>query len=139
MIRGKTRHQLFLPDDTSRRLAAMAKSQKRARSDLLVEMVDAWMNKRATSQTDERVLAKLDRIARAVEIGNREAYIISNSIYVFTRFHLNFLSAQPTPGEEAKALAQSRFAEFQQSVARALSRTQPSPQPIPEVDNGEVE
>jgi len=45
MIRGKTRHQLFLPNELSKRLAAMAKSQKRARSDLLVEIVDAYMTR----------------------------------------------------------------------------------------------
>jgi predicted DNA-binding protein len=41
MIRGKTRHQLFLPDELSRRLTAMATRQKRSRSDLLLEMVEA--------------------------------------------------------------------------------------------------
>ncbi len=66
MIRGKTRHQLFLPDDMSKRLAAMAKSQKRARSDLLVEMVDAYLNKRSAAQGEDRIGAKLDRVARAV-------------------------------------------------------------------------
>jgi predicted DNA-binding protein len=47
MIRGKTRHQLFLPDEMSKRLTAMAKNQKRSRSDLLLEMVDAYMNRRS--------------------------------------------------------------------------------------------
>jgi hypothetical protein len=37
MIKGETRHQLFLPVDLSRRVEAMAKSQKRSRSDLLAE------------------------------------------------------------------------------------------------------
>jgi predicted DNA-binding protein len=64
MIRGKTRHQLFLPDELSRRLTAMAKSQKRSRSDLLLEMVEAYMNRRPISQTEDRVNAKLGRLAR---------------------------------------------------------------------------
>ena len=62
MIRGKTRHQLFLPDEMSQRLTAMAKSQKRSRSDLLLEMVEAYMNRRSASQTEDRVNAKLDRL-----------------------------------------------------------------------------
>jgi predicted transcriptional regulator len=68
MIRGKTRHQLFLPDDMSKRLSAMAKAQKRTRSDLLMEMVDAYMNRRSAPQADDRIITKLDRIARVVDI-----------------------------------------------------------------------
>jgi predicted transcriptional regulator len=60
MIRGKTRHQLFLPDEMSRRLTAMAKGQKRSRSDLLLEMVEAYMNRRSASQAEDRLGVKLD-------------------------------------------------------------------------------
>jgi hypothetical protein len=45
----------------------MAKSQKRARSDLLLEMVDA-----SAPEAEDRIGAKLDRIARAVDKGNNE-------------------------------------------------------------------
>lgn len=72
MIRGKTRHQLFLPDELSRRLTAMTKSKKRSRSDLLLEMVEAYMNRRSASQTDDRVNAKLDRLAREVSRTSNE-------------------------------------------------------------------
>ena len=121
MIRGKTRHQLFLPDELSKRLAAMAKSQKRARSDLLVEMVDAWMNRRAAPQIDDRIAAKLDRISRAVEEGNREVFIISHSLQRFVRFQLIQASALPIPSEEAKALGQMRYDTFLDSLARSLA------------------
>lgn len=118
MIRGKTRHQLFLPDELSKRLAAMARSQKRARSDLLVEMVDAWMNRRAVPQVDERIAAKLDRIARAVDEGNREAFIISHSLHRFVRHQLVHASVLPIPGKDAKALGQKRYDMFLDSLAR---------------------
>ena len=68
MIRGKTRHQLFPPHEMSRRLTAMAKSQKRARSDLLLEMVEAYMNRRAANDADS-IERKLARIIRAVDEG----------------------------------------------------------------------
>ena len=120
MIRGKTRHQLFLPDELSKRLAAMASSQNRARSDLLVEMVDAWMNRRAAPPVDDRIMARLDRIARAVEEGNREAFIISHSLHRFVRHQLIYTSALPTPGDDAKALGQKRYDMFLDSPARML-------------------
>lgn len=129
MIRGKTRHQLFLPNETSKRLAAMAKSQKRARSDLFVEMVDAWMNHRAEPAVDDRAAAKLDRIARAVEEGNREAFIISHSLHRFVRFQLIQAFALPVPGDDAKAVGQKRYDAFLDSLARTMAKGERSVSP----------
>jgi predicted transcriptional regulator len=135
MIRGKTRHQLFLPHELSKRLAVMAKSQNRARSDLLVEMVDAWMNRRAAPQVDERIADRLDRIARAVEAGNREAYIISNSLHRFMKHQLIYAAALPVPGPEAIALGKKRFADFQDSLAQALAEGRRTASPIEDEPN----
>lgn len=129
MIRGKTRHQLFLPDELSKRLAVMAKSQKRARSNLLVEMVDAWMNRRATPQVDDRIAARLDRIARAVDEGNREAFIISHSLHRFVRHQLIYAAALPAPGDDAKALGEKRFDMFLDSLAQVLANGEYSVSP----------
>jgi predicted transcriptional regulator len=122
MIRGKTRHQLFLPDEMSRRLTAMAKSQKRSRSDLLLEMVDTYMNRRSASQTEDRLSAKLDRLAREVSKTNNECVVISHSLYRFIRHQLIYAATLPAPGEEAKALGEKRFQMFLDSVAQLLAK-----------------
>ena len=123
MIRGKTRHQLFLPDEMSRRLTAMAKSQKRSRSDLLLEMVDTYMNRRSASQTEDRLSAKLDRLAREVRKTNDECVVISHSLYRFIRHELIYAAALPPPGEDAKALGEKRFQIFLDSVAQMMARS----------------
>lgn len=138
MIRGKTRHQLFLPDELSKRLAAMAKSQKRARSDLLVEMVEAWMNRRVAPPIDDRIAARLDRIARAIDEGNREAFIISHSLHRFMRHQLIYAAALPTPGEDAKALGQKRYDVFLDSVAAMLAKGERSVNPIDDNPEGRI-
>jgi predicted transcriptional regulator len=122
MIRGKTRHQLFLPDDMSKRLTAMAKSQKRARSDLLLEMVDAYMNRRSAPEAEDRIGARLDRIARAVDKGNNECFVISHSLYRFIRHQLIYAAALPPPGDDAKALGEKRFQGFLDSVAQMFAK-----------------
>jgi predicted transcriptional regulator len=122
MIRGKTRHQLFLPDDLSKRLAAMARSQKRARSDLLLEMVDAYLNRRSAVQTEDHIGAKLDRIAREVTKGNSECFIISHCLYRFIRHQLVYAAALPPPDEEARALGEKRYQAFLDSVARVMAK-----------------
>jgi predicted transcriptional regulator len=120
VIRGKTRLQLFLPDDMSRRLAAMAKTQRRARSDLLVEMVEAWMTRRTAPQIDDRIVARLDRIARAIDEGNRETAIVSHSLQRFIRHQLIYSSALPTPGAEAQAAGERRYQNFLESISRSI-------------------
>jgi len=42
----KTRHQPFLPEDMSKRLAQIAQSSGKARSEILVEALDAWLTRR---------------------------------------------------------------------------------------------
>jgi hypothetical protein len=123
MIRGKTRHQLFLPDEMSRRLTAMAKSQKRSRSDLLLEMVEAYMNRRSASQTEDRLSAKLDRLGREVRKTNNECVVISHSLYRFIRHELIYAAALPPPGEDAKALGEKRFQMFLDSVAQMMAKS----------------
>ena len=103
MIRGKTRHQLFLPNELSRRLTAMAKSQKRSRSDLLLEMVEAYMNRRSASQTEDRLSAKLDRLARELSKTNSECVVISHSLYRFIRHQLIYAAALPAPSASIDA------------------------------------
>src|SRR5579863_2292140 len=108
MIRGKTRHQLFLPDELSRRLTAMAKGQKRSRSDLLLEMVEAYMNRRSAAQTEDGLNAKLDRLSREVRQTNNECVVISYSLYRFIRHQLIYAAALPPPGDDATALGEKR-------------------------------
>jgi predicted transcriptional regulator len=133
MIRGKTRHQLFLPDEMSKRISAMAKSQKRSRSDLLMEMVDAYMNKRATPQADDRVLAKLDRIARAVDKGNDECFVISHSLSRFIRHQLIYAASLPVPGQDATALGDKRYQAFLDSVAKMMAKGADNDNELPQV------
>ena len=135
MIRGKTRHQLFLPDELSRRLAAMAKSQKRSRSNLLLEMVEAYMNRRSASQAEDRVNAKLDRLVREVSRTSNECVVISHSLYRFIRHQLIYAAALPAPGEDAKALGEKRFQAFLDSVAQMMAKGADNDNEPPDASN----
>jgi predicted transcriptional regulator len=133
MIRGKTRHQLFLPDELSKRLGAMAKSQKRSRSDLLLEMVDAYMNRRSASQLEDRVSAKLDRLARDLNRTNNECVVISHVLYRFIRHQLIYTASLPSPGEEARALGEKRYQALLDSVAKQMAKAADNDNQAPDV------
>ena len=122
MIRGKTRHQLFLPDDVSRRLSVMAKAQKRARSDLLVEMVDAWMNRRAAADAEEGSAKALRKLQRALDETRRETFIISYALFVFVRHYLQYAAMNPSPNEAAQAAGKRIYDQFLDRVAARLAK-----------------
>ncbi|RVT93140.1 hypothetical protein [Sphingomonas crocodyli] len=121
-IKGKTRHQLFLPDEISVRLTRMARAQKRARSDLLVEMVDAWMNQRSASEGDDSVAKRLDRLQRSIDETRRETFIISFALFRFLRHHLIYSAALPRPDEAAQAAGQRNYQVFLDGIAQRMGR-----------------
>lgn len=121
-IKGKTRHQLFLPDATSARLTKMARAQKRARSDLLVEMVDAWMNQRAASEGDDSINKRFDRLQRALDETRRETFIISYTLFRFLRHHLIYAAALPRPDEAAQAVGQRSYQAFLDQIAQRMAQ-----------------
>lgn len=120
-IKGKTRHQLFLPDATSARLTKIARAQKRARSDLLVEMVDAWMNQRAASEDDDSITKRLDRLQRSHDETRRETFIISHTLFRFLRHHLIYAAALPRPDEAAQAAGQRNYQAFLDQIAQRMA------------------
>ena len=122
MIKGKTRHQLFLPLDLSRRVEAMAKSQKRSRSDLLAEILTSYLTRRAATDGADRVFAKLDEMDRTLGKIESETVIISHSLSRLIRHQLVYAAALPPPGKDAEAAGEKRYQAFLDSVSRMMAR-----------------
>lgn len=121
-MHDKIRHELLLPTALSRRVIAMAKAQKRSKSDLLAEIVDGYINRRAADQPDERMFAKLDRILRIVTKSNSECVAISYCLSRFIRHQLIYAAALPAPGDDARALGKKRYQAFLDTVAALVAR-----------------
>ena len=60
----KIRHQLFLPKELSARLDRIATGTGRARSELLVEALEVWLNRRNPAAAEEALGARLMRFER---------------------------------------------------------------------------
>jgi hypothetical protein len=99
----------------------MAKSQKRSRSTLLAEILEAHLNRRSALEGDERIFAKLDRIDRTLERINSETFVISHSLSRFIRHQLIYAAALPVPGDDAKALGEKQYQAFLDMVARVMA------------------
>lgn len=121
MIRGKIRHQLFLPDEMSRRVAEMAKSQKRPRSGLLLDILEAYLDRRAASPEDQQSL-RLDRLEREVRRISNELAAVSHMLSVFIRHQAIYNASLPPPDDAARALGERRFQNLLDSVARTMAK-----------------
>ncbi|GAO56851.1 hypothetical protein [Novosphingobium sp. MD-1] len=120
----KTRHQLFLPQDMSRRLAHLAQSSGRARSEILVEALDAWFTRRAAPRTDEATAARLTRIERNLDWLRRNEGLVWEIMARLVR-HQFIAAAQVPPTKEAVAAGSKRFAELIDEVADRLAGKAP--------------
>jgi low affinity Fe/Cu permease len=97
-------------------------------------MVEGYMNRRSASQTEDRMNAKLDRLAREVSRTSNECVVISHSLYRFIRHQLIYAAALPTPGEDARALGHKRFQAFLDSVAQVMAKGADNDNEPPEAD-----
>ena len=116
----KTRHQLFLPQDMSRRLAHLAQSSGRSRSEILVEALDAWFIRRSAPKTDEALGARLARIERNLDWLRRNEGLVWELMARIARHQL-ISAAQVPPSKDAVAAGSMRFAELIDEVADRLA------------------
>lgn len=116
----KTRHQLFLPEDMSRRLAHLAQSSGRVRSEILVEALDAWFNRRQAPKSDEAISARLARIERNLDWLRRNQGLVWEIMARIARHQL-IIGSEVMPSAEARAAGAKKFAELIDEVADRLA------------------
>jgi hypothetical protein len=137
-MRDNIRHEVFLPAALSQRIVAMAKAQKRAKSNLLAEIIDVHMNRRWAAQPDERMFAKMDRILRLTTKTNNETIMISYCLSRFIRHQLIYAAALPPPGADAIAVGEKRYQQFLDTVAKLVARDTSRLDPVPPAQTEET-
>jgi len=117
----KVRHQLFLSRPLSDRLEELARRPGASKSAILADAVEAWLNRRGTSELDQRFGTRLDRISMALGRIERDGNILLETLALFVRYEL---AIQPPLAENdaaGRALAAKRFEAFVAQVGRQLS------------------
>lgn len=118
----KTRHQLFLPQDMSRRLAHLAGTSGKARSEILVEALDAWFNRREAPKDNEVIGSRLTRIERQLDWLRRNEGLVWEITARMVRHQL-IMGAQAPISKEAEAAGAKLFATLIDEVADRLAGT----------------
>ena len=121
----KSRHQLFLPEDMSRRLAHLAQASGRARSEILVEALEAWFTRRQAPKTDDALAARLTRIERNLDWLRRNEGLVWEILARVARLQL-IAAAQSPVSSDAYALGSKLFADLIDEIADRLAGKLPA-------------
>ena len=105
----KVRHQLFLPKELSARLDRIANGTGRARSELLVEALEAWLNRRNPVSAEDALAARLTRFERHLEAVRRQQGLQWEVLARMMRHQLLTAAALPPADAATQASAMKAF------------------------------
>jgi predicted DNA-binding protein len=129
----KVRHQLFMPKELSARLDRIANGTGRARSELLVEALEAWLNRRNPAAAEEALGARLARFERHVEAVRRQQGLQWEVLARMLRHQLLIAAGLPPADTAAQSSALRAFEAFIDELADRLAGNEPAPNTDPAI------
>ncbi len=117
----KVRHQLFLAKPLSDRLEVLAAKPGATKSAILVDALTAWLDRRGSSELDDRFGLRLDRITNALSRIERDGYILLETVALFIRFELSIQAPLADGDQAGRAIARERFEAFVAQVGRQVA------------------
>ena len=117
----QVRYQLFLPKAVATRFEQLAAAPGASKSRLLASAVDAWLNRRGTSELDERFALRLDRISNQLGRIERDGHVGIESLALFIRYMLTVNAPLAEEDEVSRAIGRDRFAAFVTRVGQQLA------------------
>ena len=117
----KIRHQLFLPTALSDKLEALAAKPGASKSAILADALTAWLNRRGTSELDDRFGLRLDRMSTALSRIERDGHVILETLALFVRFELSIQAPLADGDQAGRAIGRERFEAFVTQVGRQVA------------------
>jgi hypothetical protein len=117
----KCRHQLYLAEDISEKLEALAAKPGTSKSAILADAVQAWLTRRGTRELDDRFALRLERISTQLGRLERDQQILMESLALFIRYQLTINAPLPEPDPAVRAVGRDRFQAFIDQVGRHIA------------------
>jgi predicted transcriptional regulator len=117
----KVRHQLFVTKELSGRLDRIATGTGRARSQLLVEALEAWLNRRNPAAAEEALGARLTRFERHVEAVRRQQGLQWEVLARMLRHQLLVAAGLPPADAASQAQAAKLFEKLIDELAARIA------------------
>lgn len=118
----KPRHHLYLDDELTEQLEALAAKPGSSKSAIVSDALRAFLARRGANELDERLKVRLDRVSRQLNRIERDQQILLESLALFVRYYLTVTAPLPEADQEAaRALGQERFQAFIDQVGRRIA------------------
>jgi predicted transcriptional regulator len=127
----KLRHQLFLTKELSARLDRIATGTGRARSELLLEALEAWLNRRNAAAGEEALGARLTRFERHIEAVRRQQGLQWEVLARMLRHQLLIVAGLPPADAALQASALRTFEAFIDELADRMAGRESVPSSDP--------
>lgn len=134
MKADKVRCQLFLSRELSGRINRIAAGTGRARSELLVEALEAWLGRRNPSAPEEALGARLTRFERHLEAVRRQQGLQWEVLARMLRHQLLTAAALPPADATAQAGALRAFEAVIDELTDRLSGKRASASSDPTIE-----
>ena len=118
---ARVRHQVVLPKPLSDRLEALAAKPGATKSAILVDALTAWLNRRGSSELDDRFGLRLDRMSGALSRIERDGHVLLETLALFIRFELSIQAPLAENDQAGRAMAAKRFEAFVTQVGRQVA------------------
>ena len=121
----KQRTTLYMTPEAVDRLALVANYRKGAKSALVEEALDRYLNPEKHRLLDNATLRRLDTMSRSLSTIARDGAIATETLSLFVRYFLTITPPLPaTEQDAARALGRQRFEVFVAQVGRRLANDQ---------------
>jgi hypothetical protein len=125
----KIRQNLYLDRKVTDALEALAARPGTNKSQVVNDALSAWLAQRASSQLDDKLKLRLDRMSRDQARISRDLDVLLESFALFVRYQLLVTAPLPEADTAALAIGRDRFEKFIGQVGRQLSSGKRTLQP----------
>lgn len=117
----KPRHHLYLDDDLTAQLEALAAKPGSSKSAIVADALRAWLARRGAREIDDALKIRLDRFGTQLNCIERDDQVLLETLALFIRYQLTVTAPLPEPDQAARAVGRDRFQAFIDQVGRQIA------------------
>lgn len=117
----KPRHHLYLDDDLTAQLEALAAKPGSSKSAIVADALRAWLARRGAREIDDALKIRLDRFGTQLNRVERDNQVLLETLALFIRYQLTVTAPLPEPDQAARAVGRDRFQAFIDQVGRQIA------------------
>lgn len=117
----KIRQNLYIDRDLGDALDALVIRRGGNKSRIVNAALRDWLARRASSEVDDLLKVRLDRMSREVAAGRRDIEVVLEALALFVRYQLTVTAPLPEADTAALAVGNERFERFIAQLGRQLA------------------